>query len=228
MNKVTLKTILLVLPVISAGLYLLGSTYHQGYLDGFGLEESLFLIPTDRSLLFGFFSLLNLGIVPIVYSLLAAMLLIVATLVVAILASTERAKFWLIKIRELFNRKSSLKINPSENMVNLVDKGAGFYMYAAGIFLVMVILLLIALLSQNSGREQAAKVIKDFSDAKGNYVELQDANLSAPIKAKQIICGTSHCAFWIGDQAMVTQHEKILRLSALKFPPKTEIKEIKL
>jgi len=75
MNELRLQTILTVLPVLSAGLYLMGATYHQGYLDVFGLDDSLFPLATDKALLSGFLALVTFGLVPMLYSIFAGLAL---------------------------------------------------------------------------------------------------------------------------------------------------------
>lgn len=38
--RIGLQTLLTVLPVLSGGLYVIGVTYQEGYLAGFGVENS--------------------------------------------------------------------------------------------------------------------------------------------------------------------------------------------
>lgn len=221
MNKISLPTLLTVVPVLSAGLYLLGATYHQGYLDGFGVDDSLFLLSTDRSLLLGLFSLLSFALVPMIYSGLSVVLLIIAVVIVAVLSSTDRAKKWLAVFESKF-RSRPIKVQPSETVVSLVDKGAMLYLYIFGVALVFAILLVIAVLSLNGGREQAAKEIKDFENNKGNYVQLKEKSQLRPVKARQINCGSTHCAYWLGNETVILRHDDVDRVTAHKR--KEEIK----
>lgn len=215
MNKISLQTLLTVLPVLSAGLYLLGATYHQGYLDGFGIDDSLFLLPTDRSFLLGFFSLVSYAFVPMIYTGLAIVLLIIAVVIAAVLSSTDRAKRWQAVLERKF-KAHPIKVQPSEAVVNLIDKGATLYIYIFGIALLFVILLIIAVLSLNGGREQAAKEIKDFENNKGNYVQLKEKSQLGPVKARQINCGATHCAYWLGKETVILRHDDVDRVTAHK------------
>lgn len=222
MNKISLQTILTVIPVLSAGLYLLGATYHQGYLDGFGVDDSLFLLPTDRTFFLGFFSLVSFAIVPMIYTGLAVVLLIIAVAIAAVLSSTDRAKRWQAAFENKF-RSRPIKLQPSEKVVNLIDKGATLYIYLLGLALLFIILLVIAVLSLKGGREQAAKEIKDFEGQKGNYVQLKEKSQLGPIKARQINCGSSHCAYWLGNEAVILRHEDVDRVTTHK--QKEEVKK---
>lgn len=215
MNRIGLQTILTVIPVVSAGLYLLGATYHQGYLDGFGVDDSLFLLAPDRSLLLGFFSLISFAIVPMIYTGLAIVLLILAAVIAAVLSSTEKAKSWQVALERKFKR-GLINRQPSQKVVNLLDKSATLYIYIVGIALLFIILLAIAVLSLNGGREQASKEIKDFETGKGNYVNLKEKSQPASVKAKQITCGISHCAYWLGNEAIILRHEDVDRVTAHK------------
>ncbi len=58
-KRLGLQTLLTVLPVLSGGLYVIGATYQEGYLAGFGVENSLFTLPPDRLLFLGLTSLIS-------------------------------------------------------------------------------------------------------------------------------------------------------------------------
>jgi len=211
MNELRLQTILTVLPVLSAGLYLMGATYHQGYLDVFGLDDSLFPLATDKALLSGFLALVTFGLVPMLYSIFAGLALAFTVLVAAVLSSHPRVRHWQSVILAKLP-KWRAKSQPSEGMNHLVDKSATIYGYSAGVFLVVFSLLVVAVLSGQSGREQATKEIRSFKEEAGNYAILHSPLLPAPTRAKQIICGQSHCAFWLGVESLVLRHESVERL----------------
>jgi hypothetical protein len=61
MNDRPAQLIVTVLPVLSAGLYLLGLSYHQGYLSAFGIDDSLYPLPTDLALFSGLFALIGVS-----------------------------------------------------------------------------------------------------------------------------------------------------------------------
>lgn len=211
MNESRLQTILTVLPVLSAGLYLMGASYHQGYLDAFGVDDSLFPLATDRALLSGFLALVTFGLVPLLYTVFAGLALAFTVMVAGVLSSHPRVKHWQsIALAKLSTRR--LKNAPSETMNGLMDKSATIYGYSFGVFLVVISLVGVAILSGKSGREQAVKEMHSFSDQVGNYVMLYSPLLPAPTRARQIICSQSHCAFWLGSESLVLQHESIERL----------------
>jgi len=211
MNESRLQLALAVLPVLSAGLYLMGVTYHQGYLDGFGIEDSLFPLSIDRSLLSGFLALVSFGLIPMAYTVFAAMALATSVVVAAALSSIPRVNRWqAIVLTKLHSMRSKNAPPPALN--NLSDKWATVLMYVVGVFVVVFLLAVVAVLSTKSGREQARKEIDAFKSQNGNYVTLHTASLPATTRAKQIICSTSHCAYWLGSEAIVLRHENIERV----------------
>jgi hypothetical protein len=211
MNESRLKTALTVLPVLSAGLYLMGATYHQGYLDAFGLDDSQFPLATDKSLLSGFLALVTFGLTPMLYSIFAILALCFTVLVAAVLSSHPRVKHWQSVV---FAKLSTWRVKnaPSEAMNNLVDKSATFYGYSVGIFLLVFLLLVVAVLSGKSGREQATKEMRSFKDGQGNFSILYSPQLPEPTRTRLIICSQSHCAFWLGKESLVLRNENIERV----------------
>lgn len=94
MNESRLQTILTVVPVLSAGLYLMGTSYHQGYLGAFGLDDSQFPLGTDRSLFSGFLAFVTFGLVPMLYAVFAIFTLAFTVLIAAVLSPHPRVKHW--------------------------------------------------------------------------------------------------------------------------------------
>lgn len=211
MNESRLQPILAIIPVVSAGLYLLGFAYHQGYLDAFGIEDSLFPLATDRSLLFGFFAAINMGLVPMLYAFGAVAILFVTVVVVATISSVPRVQLLQARIIKKL-RSFRNKGEASPTMSALVDKSGTLYGYVGGSFLVLFLLALVPVFASKSGKEQAQKEIEAFRAQKTNWVMLHTPLLAEPTKAKQIFCSSSHCAFWLGNESLIVRQESIERL----------------
>ena len=195
-----LQNALTILPIISAGLYLLGFSYHQGYLEAFGIEDSLFPLATDKALLFGFFAFVSFSLVPMLY------------IVAAVLSSSPRAKHLYTKLAgKLRSLCSKQKISPT--LSEYVDKSGIAYSYAVGTFLVAISLILVTLLASKSGKEQAERDIASFKQNKGTWIMLHSPLLSSPTKAKQVICSTSHCTFWTGKETLILRHENVTHVA---------------
>lgn len=211
MTNSRLQTILTVLPVLSTGLYLMGLTYHQGYLDAFGVDDSLFPLASDKALLSGFIALITFGLAPMLYSIFAGLALAFTVMVAAVLSSHPSVKHWQSIV---FTKRSKLQVKnaPSDAMNAFADKSATIYGYSVGFFLVVISLLVVAVLSGKSGKEQAVKEIRSFNDQVGNYATLYSPLLPAPTRTRQIICSLSHCAFWLGSESLVLRHESIERV----------------
>jgi hypothetical protein len=124
--RIGLQTLLTVLPVLSGGLYVIGVTYQEGYLAGFGVGNSLFVLSPDRILFLGLTSLISFGIKPLAYSVVAVLALTAAVLIAAVLSSLpavqqRQARF----VRWLASKRKTGKAAPS--MIALVDKSEVLY-----------------------------------------------------------------------------------------------------
>lgn len=210
-----------VIPFLSAGMYLLGTMYHQGYLKAFGVDDSLFPLTIDEALFSGFFASVRFGLEPIFYVIIAIFVLLLATCLAIVIFSVGGVKKFMAKIMPKMARaKMALAkyffpkrtIELSERMKNVIDKGGAIYIYIAGISLLALSLWFVAAVSEKSGREQGMKEMTKFQDSKGSWVTLYTGALPAPVRAKQIICGTSHCAFFLGKESIILRHENVDRV----------------
>lgn len=213
MKESSLKTILTVLPVLSAGLYLLGTAYYQGYLATYGIDDSLFPISTERTLLVGFIAFVNVGFIPLGYTVLAFMCLVFAVLVAAVLSSTPmlhnlKAAF-LAKVARFRHAKSI-----PESIENLTGKGESIYTYLAGIFICCFLMILGASASGKSGSKHAEKEMESFASGQGSFVTVVSSLLPTSAKAKKIVCSASHCAFWLGTETVILRHDSLDRIVA--------------
>lgn len=211
MNSSRLQILLTVLPLLSAGLYLMGATYHQGYLEAFGLDDSLFALSLEKALLTGFVALVTVGALPMFYLWLATLALTIFALFVTAVLSHPRFRRLLsdaaARVRNRLPRPALSTI-----ATEIVDRSASAYTHSGFALLTLLLLLFVAVLSAQSGREQGFKEARNFAERKGNYVTLYSARLDGPIVAKQIFCNASHCAFWLGTEGVVLRHEDIERL----------------
>jgi len=186
----------------------MGQTYHQGYLGGFGIDESMFIEATDRTLLSGFYALVNIGIKPIIYSAAASVALVFIAIISAILFSSERAenlKATILTRAQAF--RSHTPISPK--MVELVDLSTKIYTYTAAIFTIFILTLVLFLFSSKSGNEQAEKEKISFKKSSANTSMVYSSALQAPTNAKLIACGAIHCAFWLGGSAIVIKIDQV-------------------
>jgi len=214
--NVLLQTLLTVLPVLTAGLYLLGLTYHQGYLEAYGIDDSVFPLSSDKALFNGFFSLLVVSFPGILYMLGAIGAFVVLVMVVAVLSSTARVKAVVANARSWIEerRPDQPIVSPVAN--DLVDKGAALYGYATGLLLALVLPLVMAALSAKSGKEQAEKEIANFSAGKATSAQLFSPELPAPYTGKLVMCGEKYCAFWGSNGTIIIGHEGITKIITSK------------
>jgi hypothetical protein len=211
-KAISVQTLLTVLPVLSGGLYAIGMTYQEGYLDGFGVESSLFSLSPDRILFLGLTSLISFGIEPLAYSVLVVLALVSAVLIAAVLSSLpavqqRQARFaqWLAS-----KRRTS---KPAPSMIALMDKSEVLYGYVVGIMAITLALVLAAVFSLKTGKEHAEIDIKKWQDGRTrSSTFVVDGEL--PLSSFQIACGATYCAFWTGSEARLVRHEQIKQLKS--------------
>jgi hypothetical protein len=211
MNDSRVKTLLAVLPVLSAGLYLFGTSYSQGYLATFGIEDSMFPVAVDRLLISGFLAFITFSLMPIMYGVGAVAALIGALIFAAVISSFSRVQHWQSVAAAWFGR-FHLRGKPIPAMNALIDKSESFWLYVLGIVFIYVWLLTVMFLSHRTGIAQARLEIDNFAAGKDSYISLTADQLPLPIKAKQIICGTTYCAFWLGNETVILKHEQIKKI----------------
>jgi hypothetical protein len=210
-----LQTALAVLPVVTGELYLMGYCFYVGNLLTYGLTDSLFPLGIDRAILFGFLTLISASFEPMADATLAMTALLMVVVVAAALSSTSRVKRWqriaAARVNSwILSVRSDNKPLPALN--NLVDKGLVPVVYFGGTALLIAASIVVAVLSLGAGRKQGTKEIAEFRDRRGIYVSVESAAFPSPVEAKQIVCNASHCAYWLGHEAVVLQHDKVDRV----------------
>ncbi len=203
------KTLAIVVPVITAGLYLLGLTYHEGFLAVYGIELPLFPLASDIALLQGFFALIPIGMQPFLNAMLSILLVFIMGFLAAMLSSHSRVKLVLAKIVSWLR-----KYMPSERVSKILDKVSTAYLYFAAAFFLIVLPFFIAILSYQSGQKHAKLNIDNFKNQTGKWVMLYSSHSTLPTKAQQITCSKTHCAFWLGKEALILGHDKIEKVVA--------------
>lgn len=199
------------LPIASAALYVLGLSFFQGFTQDLGLDETQFPITVDRTLFYGFFAVLDLGVEQIAPFLFAAeVIAFVAGGVLYISAShrfqevVERMHNWGVK------RQSSDKSDKSpEEISAFANFSLKMFLFAVIVFFVILGILLAGSLANNSGRAVAQKLLTNIEEGRQLQVELHIVGQAEPILSYPIICSSVHCAFLINHKTVVYSHEKI-------------------
>ncbi len=211
-----INTALAVVPVFSGTLYLMGYMYYLGFLDVYGIESSLFPLPSDITLLYGFYVLIPtvVSLAPVFYAVLAMFILLLMLGLTYLLASNSRV---VSLHKRLFAKKANKNKNNPEikkKLDDILDKGETIYYYYLGVFLILFFTVLLTQFAIISGKDEAIKSIDKFSNQTGKWVMLYTSLSSSPVKAQQVTCGKTHCAFWLGNEALIIAHDKIEKVVA--------------
>jgi uncharacterized membrane protein len=207
----------MVLPIVTAGLYLLGLTYYQGYLEGFGIEETLFPLSVDRTIFQGFVVFITLGAKPFSYLFIAAIAVFSTAILAALISSNQRIRGWGKLLTSRLRQPSS--VAPlSKNAYQWIDKAGIVFIYVTVAFLIYLALLIVALTATQSGKEQASNFIENAKKTREGFVTLNFTNNATPITAKPILCSASHCAYWLGNQAVLYKNESVEKIVTYNMP----------
>lgn len=214
-HSTKLSSVLTILPIVTSALYLLGSTYHQGFLNRFGIEETLFPLSVDRIIFEGFVAFITLSAAPFSYALVAAIAIIATVPLAALISSNQRIRIWgrilSLKLRKRFSSQSEL----SESTSRWVDRAGTVAIYLIMAFALYLALLVIVISSAKSGQEQADIFKRNSTQSRDGFVALYFQGGSTPIMGKPIFCSTSYCAYWLGSETVIFKNDSIEKIVAI-------------
>lgn len=223
MKTLQLETLIAVIPLASAALYLMGFAYHQSYLSVYGVDEFLFPLPIEKSWLFGFWVVLAEGLIPMMFAFFSMLSLLLAIMVITVATSNEKIKAHFLSVIEKvkFHRKSKTKAPsaPEPTMVEITEKTGILSLYIGVPFFIMAFIGLAILLASKSGQQQAKKEMADFQIKQTHWVEIEHSGQPTPTQAKLIFCSEKLCAFWQGEKSIILQTDKIDRMTAQPANP---------
>lgn len=205
-----IQILLTVLPVLTAGLYLLGLAYHQGYLFPFGLNESLFPLPSDKALSMGFYSLVVITFPAGIYAIGTIGAFVVLLVLAIVLSSKPRVAAIGMYIRAKITRNQSTQIpGAAERFIDLGEVACG---YIVGLCISLLLVLIMAALAERSGKEQGQREIEVFANGEGSRVTVYTADIPRGLASKLVACSEIYCAFWSGINTTVLRHDLINRM----------------
>lgn len=202
------ETLITIVPLVAAGLYLLGNCYETGYLRAFGIDSSLIPSTTDRTLFAGFLYLITISYPSMIYALGAFSLFVIFSIVVVNLSSTDRAQAMFGRIGIWLERYCQ-RLTPSSATEKVLAKSSLVHTYVAGFVFVLLLLMLMAYFSYKSGVELGRKKISDFQHGEGVAVKVMSPQLPGSYQGEIIACGDKFCAFWSNQGSVVLRHEVI-------------------
>ncbi len=207
-----LQLLLTVLPVLSAVLYLVGTVYHESYLRAFGVEESMFPLQIDRVWLYGFMSLLTLGLGPMLTGVSIVALVFAVVMTAAVLSSFPKVqRLQTLALQRIRSKVVAMPNTPTPALIRFVEKGGVLYFYVAGFFFIVVGLAVAILLSSDAG-EKAAEGDKNSWSEGTHRTAVVNIEGKPTFTAFQVTCGATHCAFWTGSETRLLRHEQVVSL----------------
>jgi hypothetical protein len=196
------RSALALVPLLSAIMFFVGAAFHQGYLDGYGIEDSMFPLAPDRTLISGYLTFAVLALKPLLLFPLLGFAVIIVLLIYGIF--NGRLRQWVggfaIGSYSLPNPKI---VELDDRTRKLSEQFAVAVLVSLSLFCLSVCFILFGFVALNVGRDQAKAEIELFRVKRSNYLLLSLKGEDHPIKAMQIMCNTTHCAFWLENRSFV-------------------------
>ena len=129
----------------------------------------------------------------------------------AAISSNQRIRNWGHWLVTKFQQPS--RTEPlSERASKWIDKAGTLAIYLVIAFLIYLALLIVALAATKSGKEQASHFIETSAKSKDGFVTLHFPNGTAFVTGKPIFCSPSHCAYWLGAEAVLYKNDSVERV----------------
>lgn len=204
-NPFSLKNILTLIPLFTACLYVMGWNYFQSYIGAFGLEGSQFPISTNENLISGAIAVALIGIKSMTtLAIVCWTLLIIFWIFIFIYLSSIWDRLLLFFARVLPQPDSiEVKRQPPEKLFNAINQGGNLLLLY--IFF-MSLLIVIFYTSSYLGKNAALDKINTYPNTKLAHLDLGNQVYK---KAMPIQCSQTHCAYWLGDKAVILKHSDV-------------------
>ena len=201
-------------PLLTAALYLLGLSYHEGYLEIYGLNNSQFPIASDKALSTGFLTF-SIESFPLrIYSFSIAFL---------ILLRLSFFQDFLSFFQNEFREKNLNKIPRTK--INFKN-GWNLLFLLMRLFGILFILVVIVVNAYESGKAQAnfeQTNVTNTNTTISNIVYKREDNSKVPFEfignAISIICNSNLCAYWVKNETRILQIDRIEKISIIPMKP---------
>lgn len=201
-----------VMPLLAAGLYLIGMCNHAGSLSEWALEDSMFQTPVDRLHFAGFAIFLNIGFPAVMYLCFALVFLLITIAFITSFITASKgltslaAVAWRKKLPSLRTRNKTPPI-----MDEFMQRHARPMVYGSVAIFILIMTVIIAALSIAGGRARARHEIEGFVEGKSPTIMLRLADSpGTPLKARLLECGAAFCAMLTSDGVRVMRHDQML------------------
>jgi hypothetical protein len=212
------------LPLITAFIYLLGMSWHMGYLGVFNVDSSEFPLSTEMTLLTGISSLMSKLLPLIGYPVAAVVVFIVVWGIFALtfellerLSNKIHTYTARIGDSELFQRalrsifRYSIRPHQADGWGRILERVFGWYLIFASVIVTGFIISLMTYYSYCNGRDRAQEQIEKMTQ--GTFAaanQLRYAKHPEGIPAIRIMCNSIQCTFWTkADGTIFLRHDQI-------------------
>lgn len=227
LNK-EIKNSALLIAIITASLYLHGLAFHQGFLRYWGIEDSMFPLSFEKTLVGGYVAYMHIGS----KALGPLLLLFISIFVFTIIFNFVLKLFKQSKLLEVFHRKkkndrpktTSQNEFPESIYGLILFSGWGVIISYVGI-VSLLILIILGNYSDRQGYNMAEKIHAKFDSGKisGKFNDEVKITYSlinkTPDIGKIIIWGNGHCAIYTNNQVAIISNKDIEKITSNNTAP---------
>lgn len=213
---VKLENLALVLPMVTASLYLMGVSFNTGYLNTLGIDTSMYPLSVDMALYTGFFSFYDASIRRVLSVILAIFIIASLTLSYRYL----EPKNWIGRLMNNFvitqeDEEGFKKFWGKTPFTKGQDFISKLFVVMVFVALSLFAVWLVSWLSKTSGQFYAHEFLKKAAKGEIHKVIVHAEGMS-DMTGSSIICGAIYCSFLIDGQTVTLPYEKIQKVSAIK------------
>lgn len=197
----------------TASLFIYGLTFYQGYLNFWGIEESLFPLSFERTLFQGFIASSYLGAKAIGPMFLISVVCFAALLFFNWIAKKFKSTKWFARL------KKDAKEKEEEGELSFSLKYSGlFVIFSYWALIAFFGMMFLLTFSTNTGKGIAKDQYRKYSEGNEIPITLMLKGKKM-VKAHTIICSSTHGAFLIEDRVRIIP---LIDISAIESKPKLD------
>lgn len=191
-NDRGLKLLITALPLLTAWLYAIGVSHHQGFLSAYGAHYSLFGLDFESALLNGFIALFTWSFPAVLYAVLLLFAFVFTMAIIAAISLNKRPRVFFRKIRR---RLRAMK--PRKRMEPTIEKALEGALtinsFLGGFVMVLILFGVSILLGLESGKSYAHNAMKEYSSDSAIGLSIDGA------RSQIVRCNDDFCLIWDGE-----------------------------
>jgi hypothetical protein len=211
--------------LILSGLYTTGLLHHTEYLRHLGIEQTQFQLPIERIFFQGFFFLADVMSKSVLHLIIAAISIYLFTLLGVALIDYLKKQDYTQKLSNFLNSRFAKQEDISSTPFQELAERMVPITYV--IFLGYVLILIILVLSESTGRKHAKNFIEKIQNNQIEQHEILLKGETDPITGYPVICSDTQCAFYFYNKNRKAGESKIFNKRDIRYQQSKSTSSVK-